>query len=356
MSANLVQAEILTDNLSTAVILLDTNLNVRYLNNAAELLFGKSKMRANMHPFAELFLEHQLPSDFAENIKLGTAFTQREVEWFPLHNDHEVALDYIVNFVQIEDEEHCLLEIHSRDRFNRINRDKDFFSKYQTSRNVVRGLAHEIKNPLGGIRGAAQLLDRQFNDEQKEYTQVIIEEVDRLRALVDRMLGPVKPSVQTQVNIHRILEQILAIVQAESLDQIQLVRDYDPSLPDLHCDAEQIHQVLLNIVGNARQSLMESKTENAKITIRTRVAHQLTLGGQLHRLVCQIKIIDNGPGIPEDLQKNIFYPMVSGRANGSGLGLSIAQQFISQHKGIIEFDSHPGATVFSIILPMEKSI
>jgi len=356
VSANLVQAQILTDNLSTAVILLDTNLNVCYLNNAAELLFGKSSSRAERHPFAELFIEHQLPTDFEENIKLGTAFTQREVEWYPLHNDNEVALDYMVNFVQIDKEQHCLLEIHSRDRFNRINRDKDFFSKYQTSRNVVRGLAHEIKNPLGGIRGAAQLLERQSNDEQKEYTQVIIEEVDRLRALVDRMLGPVKPSVQSQVNIHKILEQIITLVHAESQDQLQLFRDYDPSLPDLYCDAEQIHQVLLNIVGNARQSLMESKTDNAKITIKTRVAHQVTLGGQLHRLVCQVKIIDNGPGVPEELQKNIFYPMVSGRANGSGLGLSIAQQYISQHKGIIEFDSHPGDTVFSIILPMEKPI
>lgn len=329
-------------------------MQVCYLNNAAELLFGRSNSRAAEHNFSELFSNHQLPQDFAENLSFGNPFTQREAYWQIHQEDEEIALDYMVNFIQVENQPYSLVEIHSRDRFNRINRDKDFFSKYQTSRNVVRGLAHEIKNPLGGIRGAAQLLEREIEDDQKEYTQVIIEEVDRLRALVDRMLGPVKPSVQTSVNIHRVLEQIIAIVQAETLGRVVIKRDYDPSLPELIGDAEQIHQAILNIVGNASQSLMESETEDSLITIKTRAAHQVTLGGKLQRLVCRIKVSDNGPGIPEELQKSVFYPMVSGRAHGSGLGLSIAQQFISQHKGIIEFDSHPGNTSFSIMLPMEK--
>lgn len=346
----------LTENLSTAVVLLDSDMKVCYLNNAAELLFGRSSSRAAEHGFATLFHNAELPDDFATNIALANPFTQREAYWHLHQDQEEISLDYMVNFLQFENKQYCLVEIHSRDRFNRINRDKDFFSKYQTSRDVVRGLAHEIKNPLGGIRGAAQLLEREFDSDKKEYTQVIIEEVDRLRALVDRMLGPVKPSVHDRINIHRVLEQIIAITQAETHDSIRLIRDYDPSLPDLNGDAEQIHQAILNIVGNARQSLIESNTEDGCIRIRTRAAHQVTLGGKLHRLACQIEISDNGPGISPDLQKSIFYPMVSGRAHGSGLGLSIAQQYISQHKGIIEFDSHPGSTRFSIMLPMEKII
>ena len=220
----------------------------------------------------------------------------------------------------------------------------------------MRGLAHEIKNPLGGIRGAAQLLSRELHEPSlRDYTDVIIEEADRLRNLVDRMLGSNKLPSLSMTNIHEVLERVCSLVDLESQGRITLVRDYDPSIPDVLIDREQMIQAVLNIVRNAMQALAsQNDLHLGRITLRTRTLRQFTIGHTRHRLVCKVEIIDNGPGIPPELQDTIFYPMVSGRADGTGLGLAITQNIISQHQGLIECESHPGHTVFALFLPLEQ--
>jgi two-component system nitrogen regulation sensor histidine kinase GlnL len=217
-------------------------------------------------------------------------------------------------------------------------------------------MAHEIKNPLGGIRGSAQLLERMLdNPELKEYTTIIIEEVDRLRNLVDKMLGPNKLPERLETNIHEVLERVRSLIMVEAAEKLNIIRDYDPSIPEFLADKEQLIQVILNISRNAMQALLSKRQVNspAEITLSTRAVRQFTIGHTKHRLVLHISIIDNGPGIPEDIRESLFLPMVSGRAEGTGLGLSIAQSIINQHQGIIECDSTLGKTHFSIYLPLE---
>jgi two-component system nitrogen regulation sensor histidine kinase GlnL len=246
-----------------------------------------------------------------------------------------------------------LLEIQPLDRLLRINRDDHHASVQETTRKLVRGLAHEIKNPLGGIRGAAQLLQRELATErQRDYTRIIIEEADRLRNLVDRMLGPSQVPRLVPVNIHQALERVVLLLEAEAPGRISFVRDYDPSLPEVEADLEQLIQALLNIVRNAQQAL--EKTPAPEIRLRSRIIRQFTIGTTRHRLVLRLDITDNGPGIPPDLFDRMYYPMISGRADGSGLGLSIAQSIVGQHGGLIECESKPGSTTFSIFLPLEQ--
>ena len=249
-----------------------------------------------------------------------------------------------------------LLEVHPRDRLLRITKEEAQLSKQETSKMLVRGLAHEIKNPLGGIRGAAQLLARELPDEHlKDYTNVIIEEADRLRNLVDRMLGSNKLPALAMTNVHEVLERVCHLVEAESQGCITLVRDYDPSIPDVLIDREQMIQAVLNIVRNAMQAISsQNELRLGRISLRTRALRQFTIGHVRHRLVTKVEITDNGPGIPAELQETIFFPMVSGRPDGTGLGLAITQNIISQHQGLIECESHPGHTTFSIFLPLEQ--
>jgi two-component system nitrogen regulation sensor histidine kinase GlnL len=343
----------LIENLSTVIVMLDSQRRVAYMNGAAEALFGRSKERAMGQPFSGLFPDDRLPDDIKNTLDHHAAFAQREAQWLLAYHQEATLLDYMISDVLQDDLRYRLLEIHPRDRLNRIQRDATLASDYQTTREVVRGLAHEIKNPLGGIRGAAQLLQRVTPPAQLEYTQVIIDEADRLRNLVDRMLGPVDSSQLATINIHRIIERVITLIEAERPDSILWHRDYDPSLPEFSGDPEQVQQVILNVVANAQQALTESPVDKPTITIKTRAGHQITLSGTLHRLVCHLDITDNGPGIPEALKPTLFYPMVSGRAQGSGLGLSLAQQYVSQQKGLIEFTSQPGHTCFTIMLPME---
>ena len=344
----------LVDNLSTAIVMLDSQRRVAYINGAAESLFGRSKERTLGQPFSSLFPDERLPDDVIHTLAHHAAFAQREALWLLAHNQAPTTLDYMISDMIQEDQRFRLLEIHPRDRLNRIQRDATLSTDYQTTREVVRGLAHEIKNPLGGIRGAAQLLQRVTPQAHIEYTQVIIDEVDRLRNLVDRMLGPLNSSQLGTINIHRLIERVITLIEAELPNSIVWVRDYDPSLPEFSGDPEQIQQVLLNVVANAQQALTESATEQPTITFKTRAGHQITLSGTLHKLVCHIDVVDNGPGIPEPLKSTAFFPMVSGRAQGSGLGLSLAQQYVSQQKGLIEFTSQPQHTCFTIMLPMEN--
>jgi two-component system nitrogen regulation sensor histidine kinase GlnL len=249
-----------------------------------------------------------------------------------------------------------LIEVQPLDRLLRISRDESLIAAQETTRNLVRGMAHEIKNPLGGIRGAAQLLARELpNEELGEYTNVIIEEADRLRNLVDRMLGPNQPIKYEALNVHEVFERIASLITAEGLDGLKINRDYDPSIPDIYGDKEQLIQAVLNVVRNAKQALQEhppAEDTQATITLRSRIQRHFTVGTLYHPLVCRLEIEDNGPGISDKFIEEIFYPMISGRAEGTGLGLAISQQLINQHQGLIECESVPGSTCFSIYIPM----
>jgi two-component system nitrogen regulation sensor histidine kinase GlnL len=267
-----------------------------------------------------------------------------------------VSVDYTVTPMLDRNPPELLLEIQPLDRLLRINRDDHHVSVQATTRKLVRGLAHEIKNPLGGIRGAAQLLQRELETErQRDYTRIIIEEADRLRNLVDRMLGPSQVPRLVPVNVHQALERVVQLLQAEAPGQIRFIRDYDPSLPQVEADLEQLIQAVLNIVRNAMQALTENpKQQNPQIILRTRAVTHATIASEMYKLIARIEIIDNGPGIPAHIIENIFYPLISGRAEGTGLGLSIAQNVIKNHAGLIECESQEGRTRFMLSIPIKN--
>ncbi|AMX03768.1 nitrogen regulation protein NR(II) [Microbulbifer thermotolerans] len=341
----------LLDSLNSAVLVLDDHLQLRYLNSAAEDLLAASSARIGGVPLAEVVWESQTAEEAMRNaLESGEKYTVRRAVW-RLHNLETCTVDYTVCPVP---ELGLLLEVQPMDRLLRIAREDALISAQETTRNLVRGMAHEVKNPLGGIRGAAQLLQRELADEElTEYTRIIIEEADRLRNLVDRLLGPRVPVRLTPTNVHEILERVAQLIDAECDGELKIRRDYDPSIPDVPADREQLIQALLNIARNAMQALDESIGLAAgQITLRTRIQRQFTIGRRQCPLVCRIEIEDNGPGIPEDIRERIFYPMISGRAEGSGLGLSISQNIINQHRGLIQCDSRPGQSVFQIFLPL----
>lgn len=343
----------LLDNLTTSVILLDEQLFIQYMNPAAEMLLQASLRRLQGKAIKDglMFSDEDLDL-MREALKSMHPYSKREARLMNAMGQ-ESLIDYSVN---VSPSVGLMLEIQARDRLMRIEREEELLTRHATARSLVRGLAHEIKNPLGGIRGAAQLLERELADvELHDYTRVIIDEADRLRNLVDRLLGPHKLPTLEKVNIHAILERVCSLVRAESAEKIQLSRDYDPSIPEFSGDKEQLIQAILNIVRNAMQAMHESATVNPSITLRTRALRQMTLGTERHRLVCSIDIMDNGPGIPDVLFSSIFYPMVTGRAEGSGLGLSIAQSIINRHQGLIECTTEPGQTRFQLLIPLEQS-
>jgi len=347
---------LLLDNLTTATILLDGELRLEYMNPAAEMLLAVSGQRSHGQFISELFTESpEALISLRQAVAVAQPFTKREALLTSL-TGKTLTVDYAVTPVVNQGQTLLLLEVYPRDRLLRITKEEAQMSKQETTKLLVRGLAHEIKNPLGGIRGAAQLLARELPEEAlKDYTNVIIEEADRLRNLVDRMLGSNKLPSLAMTNIHEVLERVCSLVMAESEGRIVLVRDYDPSIPELLIDREQMIQAVLNIVRNAMQALTaQSDLRLGRIHLRTRTLRQFTIGHARHRLVCRVEIIDNGPGIPADLQETMFYPMVSGRPDGTGLGLAITQNIISQHQGLIECESHPGHTRFSIYLPLES--
>ena len=243
-----------------------------------------------------------------------------------------------------------LLEIQQVDRQLRITREEQILARNQATRALIRGLAHEIKNPLGGLRGAAQLLERELHEASlTEYTQIIIEEADRLQNLVNNMLGPNRLPEMKSVNIHQVLERVCSLVKVETGPALTVNKDYDPSIPPINGDMDQLIQSFLNIVRNA----VRAAGREGVIDLTTRVLRQFTIGNIRHRLVISVDIEDNGPGIPKELQERIFFPMVSG-SDGMGLGLSISQTLINRHQGLIEFTSKPGRTVFRVLLPLEQ--
>lgn len=346
--------KLILENLTTAVLIVDQKLCFQYLNPAAEMLLAVSAEQVAGAPIASTFYESEAAQDtLQEAIENRNTFTKRQAPW-QLPNGSSLTVDYSVT--PLANEPGLLIEIQHLDRLLRISREEATSAAQETTRNLVRGLAHEIKNPLGGIRGAAQLLSRELPDQSlDEYTRIIIQEADRLRNLVDKMLGPHQPTTMEELNIHEVVERVATIISAESGGALLIDRDYDPSIPNLPGDKEQLIQAILNIVRNAWESLEDAgMKDDGEIIIRTRVQRQFTIGRFHHNLVCRIDIIDNGPGIPPEIIEDIFYPMISGRAKGTGLGLAISQQLISQHLGLIACESRPGHTLFSVYIPMEQ--
>ncbi len=373
----------LLENLSTAILLINAELLIVYLNPTAQSLLATSEARLNNLPIEEIF-RNDKPSieDLHKALNNGHTYTKREAT-LSVPGKEPATVDYTVTPIQFSASDpdyrphatqgrHLIIEIQELDRLLRISRDESQFSTHQATLSLVKGVAHEIKNPLGGIRGAAQLLGRELqelsdanNNDLQDYIDVIIGETDRLRNLVDQMLGPNQLPNMGSVNIHYVLERVKQIIDAESQGQVTVYRDYDTSLPEIYADADQLIQACLNITRNALEALLEApqKTDSPhseetpqkkSITLRTRVDYHLTIGTVHHRLILCIGIIDNGPGISEHIKETLFYPMVSGRAHGTGLGLSIAQSLIRRHHGLIECDSKPGQTAFNIYLPMEQ--
>jgi two-component system nitrogen regulation sensor histidine kinase GlnL len=258
---------------------------------------------------------------------------------------------------QLADATPVVLEVSEIEQQLKVDREERQLGLTEANRQLMRNLAHEIKNPLGGVRGAAQLLESELTADQREYTRVIIAEADRLQALVDRLLAPHRsPRVVADVNIHEVLERVRMVMLAEFPRGLAIERDYDASAPEFRGDKEQLIQAVLNVVRNAAEALDDRiAAGDARIILRTRVARQVTIARTRHRLALDLHIIDNGPGIPDDLKDRVFFPLVSGRDTGTGLGLTLAQTFVQQHNGLIEVDSRPGRTDFRILIPLQRA-
>lgn len=336
------------DLLATPVILVDPDGRVCFVNAAAEGLFKLSRRTSLGHPLASLIpgLGRLLPVIHAA-LREDLGFIEHELSL--RQTDGPTVLLNCVGTPVHGEAEGVLLELRPIDQQLRIAREERLLHDQRINRELIRNLAHEIRNPLGGIRGAAQLLERELQQASlKEYTQVIRKEADRLQVLMDRLLSPNRIPQSLPVNIHEVLERVRSLILAEFPEGIRIVRDYDTSLPDLLGDREQLIQAVLNIVRNAAQALEGC----GEIRLRSRAARQVTLVRRRYRLAMLIQIIDNGPGIPESLQARVFQPLVSGREGGSGLGLMLAQNFINQHHGLVECESQPGHTCFSLLLPV----
>jgi two-component system nitrogen regulation sensor histidine kinase GlnL len=342
------------DYLTTAVVVLDASQRVCAMNQAAEDLFGVSEQRATGANLRD-YLQEDAHIGFASlsQLFLSRQPVTRRGAIITMRDGLQIKADVTIGFDPIGG--NAIIELAPLNRLLRINREDQVLSSRKTVQALTRGLAHEVKNPLGGLRGAAQLLEKELAayPALQEYTQVIINEADRLSSLVDRMLGPNQQPHLQAVNVHKVLEHVIRLIDAEMPDRITFNRDYDPSLPELIADEAQLIQAILNILRNAAEMFEESTTSNPTVLLRTRIVRSFTIGNQRHRLVVQIDIVDNGPGIDEDLQQRIFFPMISNRVGGTGLGLAITQNIVGQHRGVIECESEPGNTCFTVFLPVE---
>lgn len=341
-------AERVVDNLATAVLIFDQHLRLEFINPAGEMLLEVSVSKVIGRTLAELLPKgRQLARALERTLAHASHFTARGVR-LALPGGHTITVDCTVSTLSDRAGE-LLVELTRVDRLLRLANERQMLQSQRANHAVIEGLAHEIKNPLGGLRGAAQLLERELPDSAlKEYTGIIMEEADRLRALVDRMVGPSQPLTRAPTNLHQVLEHVRNLIQAEHLQRIRVERVYDPSLPDLQADRDQLIQAVLNIARNA----VEAMNGVGCLRLRTAVERQFTIGRRCHRLVLRADIEDEGPGIATELLDRIFYPMVTGKAQGTGLGLSIANDIVSKHGGLIECRSRPGRTVFSVYLPL----
>lgn len=342
------------DLLSTAVVLIDATRRVRYLNPAAENLFRvshKSMVGQSLH---DVFSEcTALDTAVALAQRDRCSFTQHDLALMVTAGNQlqKLLLTCTVTPEDLSERSGFMLEFAPIQQQLRIAREERLLDQSQANRELVRNLAHEIKNPLGALRGAAQLLERELDrPELREYTQVIMMEADRLQALMDRLLTPHRLPQVSMLNVHEITERVRSLILAE-FPGIQMRRDYDTSLPPLEGDREQLIQAVLNVAKNAAQAMKGV----GSITFRSRVVRRVTLAKKLYRLAIALDVIDDGPGIPEDIRERVFFPLVSGREGGTGLGLTIAQTFVNQHHGLIEVESQPGRTCFTLLLPLRDT-
>lgn len=343
----------LLEHLHTAVIVIDQSLLIEQLNPAAENLLGLSEHRARGQSLLQLLGDDEEFRDislrtlesgitYANEIRLGRT---------EVHPD-ERRIEYRVSLLnEPPAKDRLLIELTDVTRRSRISRENALLIQHGAGRQMIRQLAHEIKNPLGGLRGAAQLLDRQLDSEElREYTSVIISEADRLANLVDTLLGPGGPPKKEAINVHELLEYVVRLIEPGQ-QGIKIRRDYDPGLPLFSLDRDQMVQAILNLLQNASTAL----DGHGEITVRTRAIMNFTIGDIRHRAVASIEIEDDGPGIPPELQDSVFYPLVTSRPDGTGLGLPAAQELISRHGGLIEFESRPGRTVFFVRIPLSET-
>lgn len=347
------------EHLATAVILLDDEHKVTYANPGAEVLFAFSARQIIGISIAKVFPGCDILCSAVENaLSTGSPFREHE---FSISTPKQTSLAVTCTVTPVDQPPAALvLEFQQMDQQLRIAREERMLIHQQANTELLRNLAHEIRNPLGGLRGAAQLLEHELPQASlREYTQVIIKEADRLQLLMDRLLVPHRVPKYEPVNIHEVLERVRSLLLAESPQNssqtIRVKRDYDTSLPDIIGDREKLIQAVLNIARNAAQAMHTSGQKNAELTLRTRAERQVTLAKKRYRVAIKLQIIDNGPGIPADIRDRIFYPLVTGREGGSGLGLTLAQTFITQHHGMIECESEPGRTCFTILLPIEST-
>lgn len=348
------EAASLLNHLSTAVLVLDLDHHILTANAAAESLFATSLSKLREQSLNRVFPQNpKFVAAVEHALKDGRSFSERDV----------ILLRPGVDAIRVEctaspwwnsgnEQVGAIIEITSTERHQRIQADENMLLQNQITTALMRGLAHEVKNPLGGIRGAAQLLERELSDRRHtEYTQIIIGEADRLRKLVDRMLGPRGEQHRCELNVHEVLEHVRQVVEIERNNRVSIQRDYDPSLPAIYADRDQLVQAFMNLVRNSVQAI---NGRGGTITLRTRAQRQVTIGSQMHRLVLRADVIDNGPGVDPQIADSIFLPMVSGRAEGSGLGLPIAQSLVNRQGGLIGFTSEPGNTVFTVWLPLRN--
>jgi two-component system nitrogen regulation sensor histidine kinase GlnL len=341
--------------LATAVVVLDERTVVRYANPAAENLLGAGAKSLFGQDFLALFGgDAALEKTLAEALVTHWDYSSQILSYARPGRD-PLPLSCVLTRIEAPGTP-LLAELRPIEQQLRVEREERLVGEQLANRELIRNLAHEIKNPLGGLRGSAQLLEHELDRaELREYTQVIIKEADRLQSLMDRLLTPHRAPRVAALGIHEVLERVRSLVLAEFSSGIAIDCDYDPSLPDLVGDKEQLIQAVLNVVRNAAQALERGRaagTGGGHILLRTRAVRQVTLLKHRHRLALELQVIDDGPGVPEDIRERIFNPLVSGRDGGSGLGLSLAQTFVHYHRGTIECDSRPGRTIFRILLPL----
>ena len=343
----------IADLVTASILCLDSSGRIIFANTAAETLFGLSKVQLTKMKIDGLLTSANEFHEFCSYREEESSHVQTKLSW-KLAGDRTVGLDTMITQTGMLYPS-CVVEVRSDLRSIKVSKEERRDDLVKANKMILKNLGHEVKNPLGGIRGAAQLLKDELEDNYlTEYTDVIIKEADRLKDLVDNMLIPSKQSIKySQVNLHELTERVKTLIQSE-YNQIDIDCDYDVSIPDLDCDAMQIIQVILNICRNAAEALENYDIKNPKITIRSRIARQITLRRRKHSLAALVEISDNGPGIPPGIQDQIFYPLVSNQPNGQGIGLTLAQEIIHSHGGLIDFESKKGSTTFMVHIPLNK--
>ncbi|MDG2252423.1 MAG: nitrogen regulation protein NR(II) [Methylophilaceae bacterium] len=344
------------EQLATAAIVFDKNLKIIYMNPSAEVLLELSHGQAHNQNI-EIFFEDHKFFKLALDSATKKQSSYRENEYFIKSKQNKTICVTLTISQLNKDPGDFIVELIQMDQHLRVAKEERMFIQQQANSELLRNLAHEIRNPLGGLRGAAQLLEKELGDHSlEEYTQIIIKEADRLQNLMNKLLTPHQLPAYEETNIHEVIERVRSLILSEFGKDITFVRDYDVSLPEIIADREKLIQAVLNIARNAIQSMQNDNTQNMQLKLTTRSERQIVFHKKKHATAIRIDIEDNGPGIPLNIQDKIFYPLVSGNEQGSGLGLPLSQNIVTQHKGMITFISQTGHTKFSILLPINNGL